>query len=123
MLDISSFPTVETPGGSFRVSVTCTECQHFWRPAHWPDVKRESSCVHLKVSLSVELGKSGYVNGLYFCKSFASNQEVNAEVLVAFQALSLEMSDDVLYLMPDVDSRYAKEINVSGLEVCHHVGR
>ena len=81
------------------VGLDCCQCVHFAGPEKWPDIQRISHCSMHKISLSVELARSGYKSGEWFCKDFKDDGKgrTSLKALQEFNAVKDQLEPLKLY--------------------------
>ena len=79
------------------VGLDCSNCTQFKGPAKWLDVKIESFCTKHKISLRIGLGKNGYKQGEWFCKSFEDYGSAFPPAVKHFNSIKAELHENILY--------------------------
>lgn len=78
------------------IGLDCSNCNNFIGPEKWPDINKESRCRFHKVSLKIELNKSGYKEGEWFCKNFG-NKNASPKAVEEFESAKIKFKDKILY--------------------------
>jgi hypothetical protein len=79
------------------VGLDCSNCIHFVGPVTWPDRERTSLCGLHNVSLAIELAKTGFKEGEWFCKDFADNGKANKKAIEELEKTRDLLLPKVLY--------------------------
>jgi len=97
MLIEDSFPRA---GRWDSVGLDCGVCKH-QANAKWPNRQRNYRCGLHDMSLTIELGKNGYMDGEWFCRDFEDDGRAERQAVEHFLAIRNRLQPRVLYQFAD----------------------
>jgi hypothetical protein len=91
------------------VGLDCSFCKHFEGPVEWPDKDRVVRCSLHNLSLTMQLGKTGYKDGEWFCKDYDDHGKAFPKAVSHFKSIQSMLQSGVLYGLYS-DTGYLKEV-------------
>ncbi|MEL3906624.1 MAG: hypothetical protein P1P65_06315 [Treponema sp.] len=77
------------------IGLNCAGCKYFQAPPQWPDIDKQSRCELRNISLAVQIGNNGYMEGEWFCSLFEGRADERA--YKEFLSLKPKLKKDILY--------------------------
>lgn len=79
------------------IGLDCFNCAQFRGPESWPDVDGVSFCWKNQLSLTMQLNRSGYKVGEWFCRDFEDNGSADKKSVGEFDGVREAMLPMILY--------------------------
>ena len=96
------------------IGLNCAGCKYFQAPPQWPDIDKQSRCELHNISLAVQIGNNGYMEGEWFCSLFEGRADERA--YKEFLSLKPKLKKDILYGGYGNDGNL-KEVDMNKLKI------
>ena len=87
------------------VGLGCAFCAHFEGPEKWPDAGRMSRCALHHIPLTIQLNRSGTLEGEWFCRDFKDNGKAHAPAVQHLNEIRDSLQAGVLYELGRPDGK------------------